>query len=217
MTGSTGAGRSGGGPTGGRDLRGRAFPALTTGTPHERLGSVESLRVWAEQEAEDAIEWYLRDKRRKRRGSRLVRVLMIVLATTGTVIPLAGAATGTDIQSWGYVFLAVAAGCKGFDHFFGLSTAWMRDMTAAQALRGELSAFRLAWSAELLRDPTGVPEQTLVERRLLLIGDLAGKLRTHLQSETGDWTAEFRAGLQHFQDPAAGLPAPRDAGAAAER
>ncbi|MEU1705516.1 SLATT domain-containing protein [Streptomyces sp. NPDC005706] len=164
----TGA-RPGGGRAGRRDLRGRAFPELTFGTPHERLESVRSLRVWAEQEAEDAIEWYLRDKRLKRLGSRLVRALMIVLAATGTVIPLAGTATGADIQSWGYVFLAAAAGCKGFDYFFGLSTAWMRDITAAQALRGELN------------------------------------------------DAEFRAGLQQFQDQAAALPAPREAGAAAER
>ncbi|MGQ4418354.1 SLATT domain-containing protein [Streptomyces sp. SAS_269] len=217
MTGSTAAVRPGGGRAGGRDLRGRAFPALTTGTPHERLESVQSLCAWAEQEAEDAIEWYLRDKRLKRLGSRAIRGLMIVLATTGTVIPLAGTATGADIQSWGYVFLAAAAGCKGFDYFFGLSTAWMRDMTAAQALRGELNEFRLAWSAELLRDLTGVPEQTLVDRRMRLIGDLAGKLRTHLESETADWTAEFRTGLQQFQDQAAALPAPRGAGAAAER
>ncbi|MDI1457131.1 SLATT domain-containing protein [Streptomyces sp. NPDC003388] len=216
MTRSTAAVRPAGGRAGKRDLRGGVFPALTTGTPRERLESVEALRAWAEQEAGDAIEWYLEDKRLKRLGSRAVRALMIVLATAGTVIPLAGAATGADIQSWGYVFLAAAAGCKGFDHFFGLSTAWMRDITAAQALRGELNEFRLAWSAELLRDVTGVPEQALIERRMRLIGDLAGRMRAHLESETADWTAEFSAGLQQFQDQAAAaaLPAPREAGAA---
>ncbi|MFF6994500.1 SLATT domain-containing protein [Streptomyces sp. NPDC008313] len=217
MTGSTGAVESGGGGRAKRDLRSRPFPALATSTPLERLEALRSLRAWAEQEAEDAVEWYLADKRLKRRGSRVIRGLMILLATTGTVIPLAGAATGTDIQSWGYVFLAAAAGCKGFDYFFGLSTAWMRDITAAQSLRGELNEFRLAWSAELLRDTTGEPEQAVIERRMSLIGSLIGKIRGHMESETADWTAEFRAGLQQFQDQAVALPAPRDAGAPAER
>nr|WP_257217184.1 SLATT domain-containing protein [Streptomyces dengpaensis] len=198
-------------------MRTRAFPVLATSTPLERLESVQSLRAWAEQEAEDAIEWYLEDKRLKRLGSRVIRGLMIILATTGTLIPLVGAASDADIQSWGYVFLAAAAGCKGFDYFFGLSTAWMRDITAAQALRGEVNAFRLAWSAELLRDVTGEPEQAVIERRMNLIGGLVGRIRAHLESETADWTAEFRAGLQQFQEQAVALPAPREAGAAAER
>ncbi|MGW0878210.1 SLATT domain-containing protein [Streptomyces sp. NPDC002671] len=219
LTGSTGAVQPDGGRARGRDLRSRGFPVLATGTAVERLDSVQSLRAWAEQEAEDTIAWYLEDKRLKRIGSRVIRGLMIVLATTGTVIPLAGAATGAEIQSWGYVFLAAAAGCKGFDHFFGLSTAWMRDITAAQALRGELNAFRLAWSAELLRDVTGQPEQAVIERRLTLIGGLVGKVRSRVETETADWTAEFRAGLQQ-QDQTGqtmALPAPREAGAAAHR
>ncbi|MFF0011803.1 SLATT domain-containing protein [Streptomyces sp. NPDC005374] len=217
MTGSTAAVESGGGRARRRDLRGRAFPALTTSTSAERLRSVESLRVWVEQEAEDAMDWYLEDKRLKRVGSRAIRGVMIVLATTGTVIPLVGAATDADIQSWGYVFLAAAAGCKGFDHFFGLSTAWMRDIIAVQALHSELNEFRLAWSAELLRDSTGEPEQAVIERRMRLIGGLAGKIRGHLEAETADWTTEFRAGLQQFQDQSAALPAPREAGVPAER
>ncbi|MET9967306.1 SLATT domain-containing protein [Streptomyces sp. NPDC006356] len=218
MTGSTGAVGPDGGRARGRDLRSRPFPALAANTPAERLESVRSLRAWAEQEAEDAIEWYFEDKRLKRLGSRVIRGMMIVLATTGTVIPLAGAAANADIQSWGYVFLAAAAGCKGFDYFFGLSTAWMRDITAAQALRGELNEFRLAWSAELLRDVTGEPEQSVIERRMNLIGGLLGRIRAHLEGETADWTAEFRAGLQQFQEQAVTLPAPREAGApAAER
>ncbi|MBL1103677.1 SLATT domain-containing protein [Streptomyces sp. 5-8] len=217
LTGSTPTPRPRDGKARKRDLRGRAFPVLVARTPAERLEAVEALRAWAEQEAEDAIEWYLADKRLKRLGSRYVRGLMILLATTGTVVPLAGAALDTQIQGWGYVFLAAAAGCKGFDHFFGLSTAWMRDITAAQALRGELNEFRLAWTAELLREATGEPEQAVIERRMLLVGGLVARIRARLESETSDWTHEFRAGLQQLQEQTVALPAPREAGAAAQR
>ncbi|MDX3260178.1 SLATT domain-containing protein [Streptomyces sp. MI02-2A] len=197
-------------------MRGRPFPMLATSTPLERQASVESLRAWAEQEAEDAIEWYLEDKRRKRQGSRAIRGMMVVLATAGTVIPLAGAALESNIQSWGYVFLAAAAGCKGFDYFFGLSTAWMRDIAAAQSLRGELNEFRLAWSAELLRDVTAEPEQAVIERRMNLISGLVSAVRKHLESETADWTVEFSVGLQQLQEQAV-VPTQRPIGASAER
>jgi hypothetical protein len=189
---------------------------LATSTPLERQAAVESLRAWAEQEAEDAIEWYLEDKRLKRKGSRVIRGLMIVLATFGTVIPLAGAALESDIQDWGYVVLAAAAGCKGFDYFFGLSSAWMRDIAAAQALRGELNEFRLAWSAELLRDVTEEPEQTVIDRRMNLINGFVGAIRRQLESETADWTVEFRAGLQQLQEQAV-VPSQRATGTTAER
>ncbi|GAA3116437.1 SLATT domain-containing protein [Streptomyces echinatus] len=217
MTGSTPTARPRDGKARKRDLRSRPFPALGTRTPADRLEAVEALRAWAEQEAEDAIEWYLADKRLKRLGSRAVRGLMIILATAGTVLPLAGAALDERIQGWGYVFLAAAAGCKGFDHFFGLSTAWMRDITAAQALRGELNEFRLAWSAELLREATGEPEQAVIARRMKLVGGLVAKVRARLDTETSDWTQEFRAGLQQIQEQTVTLPAPREAGAAPER
>ncbi|MFJ9705800.1 SLATT domain-containing protein [Streptomyces sp. NPDC101234] len=202
------------GPSARRDLLSRPFPAVATSTPLERLESVQALCAWAEQEAEDAIAWYLADKRLKRQGSRIIRGLMIVLATTGTVIPLVGAATESGIQSWGYVFLAAAAGCKGFDHFFGLSTAWMRDIAAAQALRGELNEFRLAWSAELLRGVAEEPEQSVIQRRMALIGGLVGAVRRHLDAETADWNAEFRAGLQQLQEQTA-VPGQRNTGTGA--
>ncbi|MFJ4584780.1 SLATT domain-containing protein [Streptomyces echinatus] len=217
MTGSTPTARPRDGKARKRDLRSRPFPALGTRTPADRLEAVEALRAWAEQEAEDAIEWYLADKRLKRLGSRAVRGLMIILATAGTVLPLAGAALDEQIQGWGYVFLAAAAGCKGFDHFFGLSTAWMRDITAAQALRGELNEFRLAWSAELLREATGEPEQAVIACRMKLVGGLVAKVRARLDTETSDWTQEFRAGLQQIHEQTVTLPAPREAGAAPER
>lgn len=133
-----------------RDLRSRPFPAVALRTPEEQRQSLETIREWAEQEAVDAIEWYLRDKRLKRIGSRLIRGLTIVLAIAGTAVPLGGAAAGGPVQSWGYVLLVLAAGCKGFDYFFGLSAGWMRDITAAQSLRGALNTFQLAWTTELL-------------------------------------------------------------------
>jgi hypothetical protein len=199
------------------DLVRRPFPAVAADTPAAQRQALADLRGWAEQSAEDAIDWYLRDKRAKRTASRLLQGLAILLAAAGTALPLGAAATGSAGQGWGYVLLAAAAGCKGFDHFFGLSAAWMRDIDAAHTLRFELGAVRLEWAADVLRaGPAGrVPpdaplEPAEVERQLALIGRLAAAVRGQVERETASWQAEFGAATRQLHGQG-GPPGPQHA------
>ncbi|BBB01149.1 hypothetical protein RVR_8416 [Actinacidiphila reveromycinica] len=197
-----------------RDLELRPFPAITAGTPAAQRQALADLRAWAEQGAVDAIDWYLRDKRAKRTASRLLQGLAIVFAVAGTAIPLGAAATGSSGQGWGYVLLAAAAGCKGFDHFFGLSASWMRDIAAAHALRFELGEVRLEWAADVLRAgpagqvrPDAPLEPAEVERQLALIGRLTAAVRGQVERETSTWQAEFGAATRQLHEQG-GLPVP---------
>ncbi|WP_181788902.1 SLATT domain-containing protein [Streptomyces phytophilus] len=197
-----------------RDLRGRPFPGAALEDAGGQAEILRELRAWAEQEAEDAVEWYLNDKRLKRRGSRAISALTILLAVAGTLIPLASVISGGPPQGWGYVLLALAAGCKAFDHFFGLSSGWMRDITAAQTLRAELNDFRMAWAADQLRAPgpaSGTLDPAALERRLALLTSLVEAVRRQVESETAEWLTEFRATAQQLQDHAG--PPPSGAGA----
>lgn len=197
----------------GRDLDLRPFPEISADDPAAQREALARLRAWAEQGAEDAMDWYLRDKRRKRIGSRLLQGLAIAFAVAGTAVPLGTAAAGGSGQGWGYVLLAVAAGCKGFDHFFGLSAGWMRDIKVAYALRGELNAVRLEWAADVLRAGPGgnrldAPlESAEVERQLALIGRLVIATRGHLEAEMADWQAEFSARTRQLHEQGGALPA----------
>jgi hypothetical protein len=197
-----------------RDLELRPFPEVSAESPAAQREALARLREWAEQSAEDAMDWYLRDKKRKRIGSRLLQGLAIAFAVAGTAVPLGTAAAGGSGQGWGYVLLAVAAGCKGFDHFFGLSSTWMRDITVAHAVRGELNAVRLEWATDVLRaGPAGAaagPDAPLepreVERQLALIARLVGAVRRHVENETADWQAEFSASTRQLHEQST-LPA----------
>lgn len=191
-----------------RDLRAQPFPAVPAAAaldPAVQREALARLREWAEQDAETAIAWYLDDKRFKRTGSRLLQGLAITCAVAGAAVPLGTAAAGGSGQGWGYVLLAVAAGCKGFDHFFGLSAAWMRDITVAHALRTELNAVRLEWAADVLRagpaaaDPALLLEPAELERQLALVTRLATSVRGHIDGETADWQAEFSAGISELR------------------
>ncbi|WP_107451821.1 SLATT domain-containing protein [Actinacidiphila rubida] len=198
-----------------RDLELRPFPRISADSPAAQREALARLRAWAEQSAEDAMDWYLRDKRRKRLGSRLLQGLAIGFAVAGTAVPLGTAAAGGSGQGWGYVLLAAAAGCKAFDHFFGLSSTWMRDIGVAHALRAELNAVRLEWAADVLRaGPAGAvaePGQPLepeeVERQLALIARLVTAVRSHVESETAEWQAEFSASTRQLHDQGGALPA----------
>ncbi|MFG1811783.1 SLATT domain-containing protein [Streptomyces sp. NPDC049040] len=204
------ADRAGGARRGRRrgDLQPQPFPdvsAASAADPAVQRETLARLRTWAEQDAEAAIDWYLHDKRLKRVASRTLQGLAISFAVAGTAVPLGTAAYGGSGQGWGYVLLAVAAGCKGFDHFFGVSAAWMRDVVVAHALRTELNAVRLEWAADVLRAGPGLDtpgrllEPAEVERQLALVQRLADAVRGHVDGETAQWQAAFSASTSQLQ------------------
>jgi hypothetical protein len=185
-----------------------------------RLDAVEALRDWAEGQAEDAIAWYLRDKAIKRIGARVLRALAILLVVGGGVVPLLSAAWTGTAAGWGYVLLAAAAGCVAFDHFFGLSSGWMRDIVSVQTLQRRLTDFRMAWTTNLLRpasmpggnalgstglggagrggtglaDSAALDEAELV-RRLDLVQSFVTEIADLVESGTAEWLAEFRSNV----------------------
>jgi hypothetical protein len=158
--------------------------------------TLELLRAWAERNATEARDWYLRDKSFKRAGSRLLRALAILLGVAGGLAPLLAAAVDGS-GSWGYILLAAAAGCVAFDHFFGLSSGWMRDMTTARALERRLAAFRFAWAAANVEAAFGADHAT-VKLGLELVEKLATEVADLVDAETTEWITEFRANITNF-------------------
>src|SRR5215211_2706551 len=134
------------------DLRPGPFPTAGLEQWQDTEAALTQLYRYAEGRAIEAIDWYLADKRGKRSWSRGLRLLAIVLVTAGALQPLLDAAApGPSRTAWGYVLLAVAAACIGFDRFFGLSSGWMRSMTCAQALERRLEQLQYDWAAECAR------------------------------------------------------------------
>jgi hypothetical protein len=165
--------------------------------------ALDTLRQWAEREAADAIRWYLRDKATKRLAARILRALAIVLAVAGAVAPLLTAGTRVN-GNWGYVLLGLAAGCLAFDHFFGLSSGWLRDMATAQALQRRLVAFRFAWVGANAEQALSSTYDANVKLRLGLIEDFVADLAGLVSAETGEWLAEFQSKVAKLPGGSAG-------------
>lgn len=178
-----------------RDLAGRAFPIGDWGQPADRL---DALYLWTEQGALRAADWYLHDRRGKRRGARALRLGAAAGVTVGGVLPLldlAGVWGGG--APWGGLSLLLAAVCVGCDRYFGVTAGWMRDLATAQAIHRRLEALQFDWASESVREVLGPTEGTAseaAERCLGVLRRFNEDLGELVRAETADWMTEFRAG-----------------------
>jgi hypothetical protein len=129
------------------DIEPPGSPVLTVEDWNDPVPALNRLREWAEAYATHAVMWYLDGKRGKRLGSRALRAGAVVLAVVGGVVALLSNGSTIVGPNVGYALFALAAGCWAFDHFFGLSDSWIRDVATAQELQVRLLRFQLAWTA----------------------------------------------------------------------
>jgi hypothetical protein len=183
-----------------RDLRPGPFPAPGMEQWHDTEAALTQLYRYAEGRAIEATDWYLQDKRGKRIWSRGLRLLAILLVTAGGLQPLLDAAApGPSRTAWGYVLLALAAACVGFDRFFGLSSGWMRSMTTAQALERRLEQLQYDWAAECARSASRTVDPKQVQNRLALLRVFSDDVAALLQQETASWVLEFQSNLLRLE------------------
>ena len=183
-----------------QDLRPGPFPTAGLEQWQDTEAALTQLYRYAEGRAIDAIDWYLADKRGKRSWSRGLRLLAILLVTAGALQPLLDAAApGPSRTAWGYVLLAMAAACIGFDRFFGLSSGWMRSMTCAQALERRLEQLQYDWAAECARSAARTVDPKQVQNRLALLRVFSDDMAALLQQETAEWVLGFQSSLLRLE------------------
>jgi hypothetical protein len=183
-----------------QDLRPGPFPAAGMEQWHDTEAALTQLYRYAEGRAIEATDWYLQDKRGKRIWSRGLRLLAILLVTAGGLQPLLDAAApGPGRTAWGYVLLALAAACIGFDRFFGLSSGWMRSMTTAQALERRLEQLQYDWAAECARSASRTVDPKQVQNRLALLRVFSDDVAALLQQETASWVLAFQSNLLRLE------------------
>ncbi|MEZ0092610.1 SLATT domain-containing protein [Streptacidiphilus sp. EB129] len=201
----------------GGDLSTRQFPLGDWGEPAERL---EELYRWSEERAVEAIDWYQRDRRWKRRGARVLRYLASLLGVGGAVLPLLGL-TGVwhAGSAWGYVLLLLAGSCLGADRVFGLTSGWMRDVSTGQALQRRLEAFQFDWASECVREVLGPTEGTAseaAERCLGVLRRFCEDVSDMVRTETSEWMLEFRASMTQLPTQVSGVWGGRSEGSGAQ-
>ena len=177
------------------DLRVAPLPPVDSAQWADPNTVLELLYSRAEEYARSVCDWYLDDRRQKRSASRLLRAGAIVLATLGALVPLLHATIGWPDPSWGYVVLLLAGSAIGFDKLFGLSSAWMRDMQAAQRVSLLLTDLQHDWSA--FRAGIGGRDY---ETALARLREFNRSVALVTSSETDAWAREFETAVTDLSD-----------------
>jgi len=197
-----------------QDITPAPFPQLSW-KQEDVDASLDELAGWVEGQATRAIAWYLDAKRPKARLSRALRCAAIAFATIGAAVPFVAALMDGMKLEWGYLAFALAGAAMAFDRFFGLSTAWMRYITAELALQGILQRFRLQ-RATLRANRVGpVPRREDMLAELELLASTAEAIHAEVARETLKWVSEFQSNVSELTALARGPKQPDGGGGSA--
>ena len=144
------------------------------------------------QDLVNAASWYMRKKSRKRRASRILRLVSIVLAIVGAAVPFAATLFGLDL-ALGYLLLLLAAGIQFLDRAFGLSDGWSRQLVTAIELQRCLREFQLDYSSQ-------VAMNAAEEQRWLCIRNYSTRGWILVCDETYEWANGLRAVADQLPD-----------------
>jgi hypothetical protein len=184
---------------GGGDLELTEFPTLTWSRTEIRH-SLDELYAWGERLASEAIAWYMTEKRRKSRWARVLRTLALVLTAAGAAVPVAALSAGRPlVGNWGFLLLALAAGCVAYDRFFGYSSSWQRYMATATSLRTQLVEYQAAWAKEMVAMAAREPDRTDAVRLIDFVRTFAWNVNDTIRTETEAWLVEFHTRLTELE------------------
>lgn len=177
-----------------------AVPRLPDIDWDKKLSGINELADWAEGNAREVMEWYLLEKKRKARWSRNLRLLAAVLVTLGGAIPLAALTANRPVLgNWGFVLIAVAAGCLAYDRFAGYSSAWLRYMATATILRAQLIEFQLLRCRLMAALRGSEPPADDIMEMVDAVRSFIRATNESIQGETESWLAEFNANLSDLK------------------
>jgi hypothetical protein len=138
---------------------------------------------------ESVIGWYLDEKRRKSRRSKLLRGLAIVLGVTGGVVPIVSGIFPAIDSRIGYIFLAVAGGCGLADRTFGYTAAWNRFVRLAVEANTLFLGLQMAWRQIAVQNSS-------LEGQWELLSNYSDRLSSLVLSETIGWSDDLRSSVE---------------------
>ena len=171
--------------------------------PSDTERSLQTLREYAEWEARRQVDWY--HSRKPAALSSRLRLAAILFGALGGLLPLVKATLPpaaaiamsryAGISEAGYFSLALAVAIFQLDRYFGISTTWMRYVTAASAVEKSLEEYRMEW-ANLTAQLQGAPPTAPQLHQLIgCTTNFSLAVKSHVEQETKAWVIEFQSNL----------------------
>jgi len=166
---------------------------------------LQGLLKYVEDQAQESVSWYWRNKRWKSFLSQWIQFLAVVLTSGAAIVPIIGQLVRSETLKnslWASLLVGLAAALLALDKAFGFSSGWARYVMTATNIRKSLEEFRMDWAVLIAKaGPSPTPEQieALTERAKEFRVTVEGLI---LQ-ETKDWVTEFQNNLAQLEKDAA--------------
>ncbi|MGB3465520.1 MAG: SLATT domain-containing protein [Cyclobacteriaceae bacterium] len=155
------------------------------------------------KKAEGILFWYSRKRKSFRTFSQLIRLVTVIMAGIGGVMPLIELAfpgvRSINFVNFGYVAFSLAASLFLLDRFFGFSSGWMRFMLAEIRIRNILSQKENSWVLYQLRYKDSEVTQEVADEMVEFINELSESVNLLTLNETNEWINEFKSANQSLE------------------
>jgi hypothetical protein len=161
--------------------------------------SLRAVHAHVDAHARRAIDWYLARRRVRKTASRVLRLMALVLAVAGGVVPLLDdEILPRGLHNLGYLLIALGGALLLANRVLGLSAAWIRYMQTALRLQATVNAFQLKW-AEIECEMAGHPTPKQIRAALHAVKLFAQRVDELILTETERWSADFAEDLEQLE------------------
>jgi hypothetical protein len=186
------------------------LPALPEWSENEPIESLRRLfDQFVDKPLRESINWYFAKKRSKKRLGLWVRVVAIVVAGIGLLIPLVGQIFNPDFDDpgdatfylqpgWTAIALAVAFGLIWMERFLDGTSGWIRYMSAGLLAIETRDEALLAWAKVESGWRGKTPDEAQIRAAFDLIVNLNKRARRIVNEETQQWMAQFQDSLNQL-------------------
>jgi hypothetical protein len=148
----------------------------------------------------ETVSWYMKEKASAARWSRGLRVLSVLLAVAGGLVPLVHAARPSLIGAeWGFVLLGSAGGAQALDRLFGWSTSYTRYVSTAFAVQRALAGFESQWVQEQARLAGRPPAGDEIDALLRIAAEFTDRVLALVEQETASWAGDLKEELTRLE------------------
>jgi hypothetical protein len=169
---------------------------------------VPQIYDYVESEATEAIGWYMRSSRGKRRGSRWIRIWSVVLGGIAGLFPIltfvwpgqwqTGTIAAQKLTLMPSLLIGTVALLLALDNFNDFSRGWMRYILTAFEIRAALQEFRMNWAAEWAKRQPEISKENIAAL-LQLAKDFVLTVEQLVGQETRQWATEFAQNLAQME------------------
>lgn len=132
------------------------------------------------KDMDDAITWYMRKKKRRRRLSKITRLTIVILGLIGALIPVLSPMFPQIDPQWGYAPLLVAGALTIADRQFDWTSGWTRYFPTALKISELKNSFQNTFVLMEKRNESRNQCETLLL-------ETTAKFWEIIQSETESW------------------------------